>query len=74
MDTLTTCLCDVVSDQEIDKQKTIALQKELCEVKSDQELCSMKLSESLPILQKILQEKLIERNKKYLTGLVLMTT
>ena len=44
VDTLTTCLREVVSDQEIDKQKFIHLQKELPEVKSDQQLCSIKLN------------------------------
>ena len=34
-DTLTTCLREVVSDQEIEKQKIAALQRELSEVKSD---------------------------------------
>ena len=41
------CLREVVSDQEIDKQKIIDLQKEFSEVKSDQELCSKKLSDRL---------------------------
>ena len=44
VDTLTTCLREVVSDQEIDKQKFIHLQRELPEVKSDQQLCSIKLN------------------------------
>ena len=47
IDTLTTCLREVVSDQEIDKQIIIDLQKEPFEVKSDQGLCSMNLNESL---------------------------
>ena len=34
-DTLTTCLREVVSDQEIEKQKIADLQKQLSEVKSD---------------------------------------
>ena len=53
VDTLTTCLREVVSDQEIDKQKIIDLQKELSEVKSDQELCSIKLNESLQKLNSL---------------------
>ena len=53
VDTLTTCLREVVSDQEIDTQKIIDLQKELSEVKSDQELCSIKLNESLQKLNSL---------------------
>ena len=34
-DTLTTCLREVVSDQEIEKQKIADLQRQLSEVKSD---------------------------------------
>ena len=47
VDTLTTCLREVVSDQEIGKQTIIDLQKELSEVKFNQELCSIKLNESI---------------------------
>ena len=47
MDTLTTCHHKVVSDQEIEKQKFIGLQKKVSEEKSDQEMCSMESSESL---------------------------
>ena len=50
VDTLTTCLREVVSDQEIDKQKIIDLQKELSEVNFDHEFCSIKLNE---LLQKL---------------------
>ena len=53
VDTLTTCLRELVSDQEIDKQKIIDLQKELFEVKSDQELCSMNLNKSLQKLNSL---------------------
>ena len=53
VDTLTTCLRELVSDQEIDKQKIIDLQKELFEVKSDQELCSMNLNEPLQKLNSL---------------------
>ena len=53
VDTLTTCLRELVSDQEIDKQKIINLQKELFEVKSDQELCSMNLNKSLQKLNSL---------------------
>ena len=77
VDTLTTCLREVVSNQEIDKQHIIDLQKELSEVKSDHELCFMKLNESLRKLNylnpKVLKGKLIEGNKQYLSWLVLMT-
>ena len=51
--TLTTCLREVVSDQEIGKQTIIDLQKELSEVKFDQELCSIKLNESLQKLNSL---------------------
>ena len=47
VDTLTICLREVVSDQEIDKQKIIDLQKELSEVNFDHEFCSIKLNELL---------------------------
>ena len=60
VDTLTTCLREVISDQEIDKQKIIDLQKKLSEVKFDQELCSIKLNESLQKLN-FLSPKNIER-------------
>ena len=77
VDTLTTCLREVVSNQEIDKQHIIDLQKELSEVKSDHELWFMKLNESLRKLNylnpKVLKGKLIEGNKKHLSWLVLMT-
>ena len=53
VDTLTTCLREVVSDQEIGKQTIIDLQKELSEVKFDQELCSIKLNESLQKLNSL---------------------
>ena len=53
VDTLTTCLRELVSDQEIDKQKIIDLQKELFEVKSDQELCFMNLNKSLQKLNSL---------------------
>ena len=58
MDTLTTCLREVVSDQEIDKQKIINLQKELSEVKSNQEFCSMKLNETLQKLNSLTHKNL----------------
>ena len=58
--TLTTCLREVVSDQEIGKQTIIDLQKELSEVQFDQELCSIKLNESLQKLNS-LNPKNIER-------------
>ena len=51
--TLTTCLREVVSDQEIGNQTIIDLQKELSEVKFDQELCSIKLNESLQKLNSL---------------------
>ena len=53
VDTLTTCLREVVSDQKIDQQKIIDLQKELSEVKFDQEFCSIKLIESLQKLNSL---------------------
>ena len=53
VDTLTTCLREVVPDQEINKQKITDLQKELFEVKSDQELCSMNLNEPLQKLNSL---------------------
>ena len=53
VDTLTPCLREVVSDQEIDKQKIIDLQKGFSESKSDQELCSIKLNESLQKLNSL---------------------
>ena len=53
VDTLTTCLRELVSDQEINKLKIIDLQKELSEVKFYQELCSMKLNESLQKLNSL---------------------
>ena len=66
--TLTTCLREVVSDQEIDKQKIIDLQKELSEVKSDQKLCSMKLNESLQKLNSLnpknIKRKIDKREQK----------
>ena len=74
VDTLTPCLREVVSDQEIDKQKIIDLQKELSEVKSDQELCSIKLNESLQILNSLkpknIKRKIDKREQKIseLTG------
>ena len=74
VDTLTTCLREVVSDQEIDKQKIIDLQKELSEVKSDQELCCMKLNESLQKLSSLnpknIKRKIDRREQKIseLTG------
>ena len=74
VDTLTTCLREVVSDQEIDKQKIIDLQKELSEVKSDQELCSIKLNESLQKLNSLnpknIKRKIDRREQKIseLTG------
>ena len=65
---LTTCLREVVSDQKIDKQKIIGLQKEISELKSDQELCSMKRTESLQKLNvldpKHIFKNLIQGNKK----------
>ena len=68
VDTLTTCLREVVSDQEIDKQKIIDLQKELSEVKSDQKLCSMKLNESLQKLNSLnpknIKRKIDKREQK----------
>ena len=68
VDTLTTCLREVVSDQEIDKQKIIDLQKELSEVKSDQELCCMKLNESLQKLSSLnpknIKRKIDRREQK----------
>ena len=68
VDTLTTCLREVVSDQEIDKQKIIDLQKELSEVKSDQKLCSMKLNESLQKLNSLnpknIKRKIDRREQK----------
>ena len=74
VDTLTTCLGEVVSEQEIEKQKIIDLQKELSEVKSDRELCSMKLSESLRKLNSLnpknIKRKIDRREQKIseLTG------
>ena len=74
VDTLTTCLREVVSDQEIDTQKIIDLQKELSEVKSDQELCCMKLNESLQKLSSLnpknIKRKIDRREQKIseLTG------
>ena len=53
MNNLTTCLREVVPEQEIDKQKITDLQNDLSEVKSDQGLCSMKLSESLQKLNSL---------------------
>ena len=53
VDALTTCLREVVSDQKIDQQKIIDLQKELSEVKFDQEFCSIKLIESLQKLNSL---------------------
>ena len=61
MDTLKTCLCEVVSDQETDKQKNIDLQKELSEVKSDQEWFSMKLSESLQKLNSLNSKNILKK-------------
>ena len=60
VDTLTTCLREAASDQEIYKQKIIDLQKDFSEVKSDQELCSIKLNESLQKLNS-LNPKTIKR-------------
>ena len=57
VDSLTTCLREVVSDREIDKQKITDLQEELSEVKYDQELRSMKLSESLQKLNSLNPKK-----------------
>ena len=74
VDTLTTCLCEVISDQEIDKQKIIDLQKKLSEVKFDQELYSIKLNESLQKLNflspKNTERKIDKREQKIseLTG------
>ena len=74
VDTLATCLREVVSDQEIDTQKIIDLQKELSEVKSDQELCCMKLNESLQKLSSLnpknIKRKIDRREQKIseLTG------
>ena len=73
-DTLTTCLRELVSDQEIDKQKIIDLQKELSEVKFYQELCSIKLNESLQKLNSLnaknIKRKIDRREQKIseLTG------
>ena len=71
VDTLTTCLHEVVSDQEIDKQKITDLQKELSEVQSDQKLSSMELNESLQKLNslnpKSIKRKIMEGNKKHLS-------
>ena len=53
VDTLRTCLREVVSHQEIDKQKIIDLQKKPSEVKFDHELCSIKLNESLQKLNSL---------------------
>ena len=74
VDTLTTCLREVISDQEIDKQKIIDLQKKLSEVKFDQELCSIKLNESLQKLNSLnsknIKRKIDRREQKIseLTG------
>ena len=74
VDTLTTCLQEVVSDQEIDKQKIINLDKELSKVKLDQELCSIKLNESLQKLNSLnpknIKRKIDRREQKIseLTG------
>ena len=62
MDTLKTCLCEVVSDQKIDKQKIIDLQKELSEVKSDQEWFSIKLSESLQKLNSLNSKNILKKS------------
>ena len=73
-DTLTTCLRELVSDQEIDKLKIIDLQKELSEVKFYQELCSIKLNESLQKLNSLnaknIKRKIDRREQKIseLTG------
>ena len=53
-----TYLREVVSDQEIDNQKIIDLQKQLSEVKFDQELCPIKLNESLQKLNSINRENI----------------
>ena len=68
VNTLTTCLHEIASDQEIDKQKIIDLQKKLSEVKSDQELCSMTLNEWLQKLNflnpKNIKRKIDRREQK----------
>ena len=61
VDTLTTCLRKVVSDQEMHKQKIIDWQKELPEVKSDQQLCSIKLNESLQKLNSLNPKKILRK-------------
>ena len=74
VNTLTLCLPEVISDQIIDKQKIIDLQKELSEVKFDQELCAIKLNESLQTLNsfnpKNIKRKIDRREQKIceLTG------
>ena len=70
-DTLTTCLRELVSDQEIDKLKIVDL---LSEVKLYQELCSIKLNESLQKLNSLnpknIKRKIDRREQKIseLTG------
>ena len=74
VDTLTTCLREVVPDQEIDKEKIIDLQKEHSEVKPDQELSFIKLNESLQELNSLnpknIKRKINRREQKIskLTG------
>ena len=74
VDALPTCLREVVSDQKIDQQKIIDLQKELSEVKFDQEFCSIKLIESLQKLNSLnsknIKRKIDRREQKIseLTG------
>ena len=70
--TLTTCLREVVSDQEIGNQTIIDLQKELSEVKFDQELCSIKLNESLQKLNSLNPKNIkrkIDRRKQKISEL-----
>ena len=74
VNTLRTCLREVVSHQEIDKQKIIDLQKKPSEVKFDHELCSIKLNESLQKLNSLnpknIERKIDKREQKIseLTG------
>ena len=62
------------TDQEIDKQEIIDLQKELSEMKFDQKLCSMKLNQSLQELNSLnpknIKRKIDRREQKIseLTG------